>query len=215
MTLLDKERLIPSPVERIGQLIPKGKLTLVLGLGGTGKSTSILKALIQDNIKPIWFNFDESETPLDISMIDCFSGKYCLNFIFGKYDDVKNKTIVIDTYERLWEKFINLNKQKAKSDRMTSEELKIYLVNYLEHNCKINNNTIIVIAHSKEYVGKDGIFTDNETLVRRAYEVIAIEVKVSTSKKEIQNGNAETQYTYVKKGRGYTGKRVIINWMID
>jgi len=216
MTLMDKDRLVLSPVKRLAEVFPENKVTLVLGLPGSGKTTSVLKALKQDGIKPIWFNYDHSDTVIDTSNdVDMFDGEYVPYFINGEIDDIKNRVIVIDTYERMWEQLEFRNMQKEKEFRLTRVELQHSIVTLLEKVSEQNNNTIIVIAHPEEYVGRDGIFKDNPTLARRAYEILSFEKRLSTSIKELKAGNAETNFMYIKKGRCYTGKTTFIDWMRD
>ena len=213
MTLLDKDRLVIKPVERIATLIPKNKVTLVLGLPGTGKSTTILKALIEDGIKPIWFNMDESDTPLDtVNDIDMFDGKYVLDFINGRFTDLTGSVVVLDTYERMYEMVEYSNNLKEPKDHKTKDKLQMSLVHALEARAK-EGITVIVIAHPEEYVGRDGIFKDNPFLARRAYEIISFETKISHSLKDLKSGKATTNLLYLKKARNYTGETTLINWM--
>jgi KaiC/GvpD/RAD55 family RecA-like ATPase len=215
MTLLNKDRLVIKPVERIATVIPKDRVTLVLGLPGTGKSTTILKALIEDGIKPIWFNMDESDTPLDtVNDIDMFDGEYVLDFINGKFTDLAGSVVVLDTYERIYEMIEYNNSLKEPGDKLSKEKLQASLVHALEDRAK-EGITVIVIAHPEEYVGRDGIFKDNPSLARRAYEIVSFETRLSTSMKEMANGKGVTNLMYLKKARNYNGKTILINWMRD
>ena len=214
MELMKKDRLKIEPVKRIAGVFPEGKVTLVLGLPGTGKTTSTLKAFIRDGIKPIWFNYDMSDTVIDTEKdVDMFDGEHVIDFLNGEIDDIKDRVVIIDTYERLWELVSAEDKLRKKTYRRTKEEMQHLIVNLLEKRCEMDGNTIVVIAHPTEYVGRDGIFNDNPTLARRAYELISLEVKLSTSIKDLKAGTAATRWTYIKKARCYSGKTSIQDWM--
>jgi hypothetical protein len=215
MKLMNKDRLMISKINRIAEVIPESKLTLVLGLPGSGKTTSVLKALVGQGIKPIWFNYDESDTPLDTEKdIHMFNGEYALDLVLGNIEDLKDEVILIDTYERFWEQFIHWNLSKDRKDRYTTDELKHLLVNLLETRCK-EGLTVLVLAHPEEYVGRDGIFKDNPVLARRAYEIISFETRLSTSVKELRAGNGTSHFMYLKKARAFTGNTTYMNWMRD
>jgi hypothetical protein len=209
-------------VDRIGTVFPKNKLTLVLALPGSGKTTTTLKALIADNIVPIWFNLDYSDTTANKDKIEQFDDTYLMDLLLLKIEDVKDRVILIDTYERLEEVVIHyLIDSKTP---LPKDEVKRYIVNKLEELAD-SGVTVIVLAHPEDYVGRDGIFNDNIFLPRRAYEVISMETKLSTStqvlkgEKKLKGTNkleeSTSYFTHIKKGRAYDGPRVIHNWMRD
>lgn len=141
-----------------------------------------------------------------------FKGDYILDFILSNIGDLKDEIVLIDTYERFCEQFMQWNLSKDRKDRYTSEELKHLVVNLLEERCK-KETTVLVLAHSEEYVGRDGIFKDNPVLTRRAYEIISFETRLSTSVKELKVGNRTSNFIYLKKARAFTGKTTYLNWM--
>lgn len=51
MKLMNKDKLMITKINRIAEVIPEKRLTLVLGFPGSGKTTSILKALVKQGIK--------------------------------------------------------------------------------------------------------------------------------------------------------------------
>jgi predicted ATP-dependent serine protease len=188
-----------TPYKRIGGLIPENRLTLVTGLPGSGKSFSLLKFLNQEKIKPIYFNLDEDASLLTMDAIFP-DPKHLSDFLDSKITDLKGHTIVIDTYQRVVDLIADKGNTKEFQESFTNNLLKISK----EEEC-----TIIVIGHPEDYVGKDSIFKDNQSLVRNCHEHIHLDVILPRGK-TVTN----TVYrTFIKKGRGITGERIIENWM--
>jgi len=208
MTLLNKERLMIETVDRIG-VFPKNKVTLMLGLPGVGKSTTAIKELQHHGVIPIWFNLDHSDTTADKDKIDMFDDKYLSDLLMCKIGDIKGRVVVIDTYTRL-DSYVR-DEMSAYTDGV---DIQKFIVNRLELLAN-SGVTVIVLAHPEDYVGRDGIFKDNPLLARNCYELITIETRISTAKKELESGNAISYYTYIKKGRNYKGDTFITNWMRD
>ena len=202
MKLFDENQLILEPTERIGGLIPKNKLTLFTGLPGTGKTYSLIKFLNENQIEPIHINLDNSEIG---SLKAYMFGEYVLsNLIELKYTDIQNQVIILDTYQRVADHF-----------NIYTEQSKIKIVEQLEKMVKHYNSTIIVIGHPEDYVGKDSIFKANNYLVRNCYEHLHLEKQITSSTKNKITTKTTNYYLYVNKGRGYTGDRIIPNWMRD
>ena len=198
MKYMDKKQLTIEPVDRIGGLFPKNKITLLTGLPGTGKSYSTIKFLNKNNIVPIYFNLDHSEIGnLESDMFDNNDLVELMNSE-NKYTDLENKVIVIDTYSRL-------ESLTEKRDRE--------LVDLLESLVETYNFTLIILAHPEDYVGRDSIFKDNTTLVRNCYEHIHLEAKITSSTKNKETTITVMHIMYVKKGRSYIGDRTVIDWM--
>lgn len=196
MKLLQKKRLEVTSIERIGGLIPVGKLTLVTGLPGSGKSYSTIKFLNSHGIRPIYFNLDETEIgELDTEM---FGSEDLMDLLNFNYTDLSDQVIILDTYTRV-EHISNLSKEEL-AERL--EQLSIYY-----------NATIILIAHPEEYVGKDGIFKDNITIARNCYEFLHLEKNISSSTSKGTTTKTSSFWLYINKGRGYSGDRIIENWM--
>jgi predicted ATP-dependent serine protease len=188
-----------KPYNRIGGLIPENKLTLITGLPGTGKSYSLLKFLNQEKIKPIYFNLDEDASLQTMDAIFPVS-EHLSDFLDSKITDLKGHTIVIDTYQRVVDLIAKKGNTKEFQESFTKNLLEI---------SKKEKCTIIIIGHPEDYVGKDSIFKDNQSLVRNCHEHIHLDVILPRGKTV-----TEVVYrTFIKKGRGFTGERIIENWM--
>lgn len=186
---------------RIGNVIPRNKLTLLTGLPGTGKSFTLLKFLNKENIKPILFNLDEDPelNKMDIISIDPV---HLPNLIAGDITDLKGHVIIIDTYQRMYELL---------SPNGNTEAFQIKITTKLLNLCDTEDCTIIVIGHPEDYVGKASIFKDNQTLVRNAHEHIHFDCILPTGK-----NRADVLYRmFIKKGRGIGGTQMFDNWLRD
>ncbi len=159
---MDYKRLVIEPVERIGNVIPKNRVTLVTGLPGTGKSYSIGKFLNENDIKPIYFNLDATE--IGDLKVDMFGGEALVELAmkYNDFKDLKDKTIVIDTYARFEELM------SAHLD--TSALVEGRVVQLFENITKKYKCTLIVIGHTEDYVAKDSVFNANKALSRNTYE---------------------------------------------
>ena len=208
MKFMDRERLVIEPVERIGNIIPKNRVTLVTGLPGTGKSYSIVKFLNKNSIEPVYFNLDA--TALGDLKADMFDGKDLRELFAGrnKFEDMKDKVIVVDTYARFEELLFSVIPPE-KSKILTNESIVSLLEGFInKYQC-----TIIIIGHPEDYVGKDSIFKDNPALVRHCYEHLHFEKKITSATVKKINTITEHHILYITKGRAYTGERIIHHWM--
>lgn len=191
------------PIKRVADVIPVKKLTLLHGIQGSGKSYSLLKALNSVSIIPIHINLDHS-TGLDKLKAHNVAEKFLRDFIDKVFDKnaFKETYVIIDTYTRLdgWLKSTNPN--------LTNQEIFTLIEGLQKYYIDI---TIIVIGHTMPFVGRDGIFTDNPTLVRGVEEELFLEKQQYKSTK---SSPARSEYTlHIQKGRGYKGQRTIVNWM--
>ncbi len=177
---------------RVADLYPLNELTLLHGLAGSGKSYSCIKSLNEHQVVPIHINLDETAGLDELKTINV--GYDFLKNI-NKITDLKDEVIIIDTYTRLVQ---NLGKLK---------ETKIS--EYLESLTKFG--TIIVIGHTSDFVGRADIFRDNRTLVNNSAEVMWLE---NTKYKATKIQSAYIDYNlHIIKGRGYSGSKIIENWM--
>ncbi len=195
MKLSDFTILDPVAPEFIGELVPKNRLTVLHGLQGSGKTYSLIKMLNNEAIIPIYIDLDHTD---GISRLDYVrvSAKLIHTVLLKGLDmsELENRVIIIDTYSRLHE---ILSKSK------TNEEI----LRWLEALVNKYKITLIVVGHTKNFIGKDGVFTDNESLVRGCSEELFLEkAKYKKTTKE----KAKIVYTlHVNKGRGNGGARQI------
>ncbi len=205
MKFMDRKRLVIEPVERIGNIIPKNRVTLVTGLPGTGKSYSIVKFLNKNSIEPVYFNLDA--TALGDLKANMFDGKDLWELLqkSNSFEDLDNKVIVIDTYAR-FEELAFATIKKEDHHQLTKERI----VETLENLTKKYNCTVIMIGHPEDYVGRDSIFKDNPALIRHCYEHLHFETVVTNKKNEEK---ADRHIMRIKKGRVYFDERVFLNWM--
>lgn len=185
---------------RIGNIIPKHKLTLLTGLPSTGKSFSLLKFLQSQSIKPFVFNLDEDPSLIQFPTIGMSSDKDLLKgFLEGQVTDLDNEVIVIDTYSRM---IAELGLANTKEDQRMITDTLLNL-------CKTHGYTIIIIGHPEDYVGRSSIFNDNQSLVRDSHEHLHIDKIISSGSKPIP----PLYRFYINKGRGMGGTQIIDNWM--
>ena len=193
MSLLDnfiytKEK----PVKKIGGLIPVGKTTLLHGRSGCGKTYSILRFLIENDIEPVFIDFDYNDEYDDMNILHIDGHKLGTSIKEGTTavkavaKALKGKTVVIDTYA------------KAKE----------YLS--VENLCSIfdeNGITTIVIAHTTYYSGKPPEPGCDEVFANHVGCRLLLEHTVKKTKCET--------HLYIEKLRGYTGSEIIRDWMRD
>ena len=185
---------------RIGNIIPLNTLTLLTGLPATGKSYTLLKFLNSQDIKPLYFNLDEDPALLEFKSDMSADITLLYKVLAGEFSDVEGRVIVIDTYQRLQELF-KTPATKEGQEAITAK---------LQEAIKEIGCTIIVIGHPADYVGKSSIFTDNPSLVRNCHEHIHIDKILSTKKDSVPSYR-----TFINKGRGAGGTRIIEAWMRD
>ncbi len=195
--------------ERISKIFPKGKVSLILGLPGSGKSTSTIKALTEDDIEPVYFNLDETEVGDNIQLKNMFGEEQLVDFMFGNYEDIRNQVVVIDTYIRVEHHMLG---RKLKDGTEITKDI---LVEMFETLSKKYNLTLIILAHPQDYASREGIFIDNPLLARNCYEMMYLEHSYTKGTGKDRGKIFENFILYIKKGRGYTGEMVIHNWMRD
>lgn len=180
--------------EFIAELYPKGQLTVLHGTYGSGKSYSVIKSLNKAGITPIYVNLDNTA---GLSELNFYNVHAKFLYEIGDVTDVtKDSVLIIDTYTRVSELF-------------DSKYTDIDIANALEE--LTDYCTVIVIGHTADFVGKDGIFRDNPVLVRNSAETLWL------SKTELKRTSTlpdRVEYSlHVNKGRGNGGPKVITNWM--
>lgn len=188
---------IPEPLEVLADVFPVNSLTLLHGIQGCGKSYSTIKALNSDNITPLYIAV-ENTTGLDELKLDYISPEILKVMIEKKdIEEIEGRVVIIDTYTRL---------HGALSGKLKDNEI----VDMLEGFIDKYSITLIVIGHTRAFVGKDGIFDDNKFLPRNCTEELFLEKAVYKATKAQP---ARIEYNlHVNKGRGRGGSRIIPNW---
>jgi len=179
----------------IAEIYPKNRLTLLHGTYGSGKSFSVIKSLNRAKIEPLYVNLDET-AGLDNLKFTNLNHSFLTALINNEIEDIGiDNIIIIDTYTRLQEQYTD-EKEIAK----ILESLTRY-------------GTIIVIGHTADFVGKDGIFRDNPILARNSAETLWLE---KTEYKATRTRESYIDFNlHINKGRGNGGSRLIKNWMRD
>ncbi len=202
---LDEYIVKVAPMKRIGEVFAKNQLNILHGIQGSGKSYSCIKALNMDGIVPVHVNLDASAGLEDLVTynVEMEFLRNFLNLQFKK-DFFKDQVILLDTYIRLEHAIFSRGRITTKNGvfRLLEDTQKHY-----------QGITIIVIGHTQPFVGRDGIFNDNLSLVRGAAEELWLEklnfkgtIKVKPHSKYV---------LHICKARGFNGDRDIPNWMRD
>lgn len=199
-----KEYIVPEPkpVELIAGLYPKGKLVLLHGKQGSGKSYSCLKSLNEDAIVPVYIDLEESGGLNKLNKVQT-NGRLLVDmWKLEEVGSIEGKVVIVDTYTRL-------KGMLESADSVDSSDKGI--VDKLEQICKYYKITLIMIGHTRNFVGKEGIFDDNKILPRNASEELFLE---KASYKATKKDKAHNRYTlHVCKGRGNGGAKMIEDWM--
>ena len=198
MQVLTMSNAILTPIPRIGDIIPIGKLTLLTALPGSGKSYSLLKFLNLNQVKPVMFNLDQDAALQQFDTYHFIEPDLLREVLNGEATDLKDTVIVIDTYVRLLD---------VLGVPENTKEIQIQIAQQLEKLCSFYQCTIIIIGHPEDYVGRSSIFKDNQYLVRCAEEHIHIDKILSTKK-----GTQPEYRMYINKGRGL-GCKIFDDWM--
>ncbi len=186
-----------TAMEKIGDLIPKNKITLLHGRSGSGKTMSILKYLISHGIEPIFIDFDSNDEYDEMEIVH-IDGYEFMEHMVDKdknkrmLQELKNECIVIDTYALL---------QSYLDDKKPEAQISKLLNIFTKHDI-----TSIIVAHTIYYSGKPAepdvpfIFA-NHVACR-----LHLHNEVKKTKTEV--------YLEVEKLRGMDSK-IIQNWMRD
>jgi len=197
--------------ELLGNLIPKGKITLLHGASGSGKTYSLLKFLNSNYIEPYFIDFDDNTIYKDKFKFIHIDGYKLVNHLFNKEsindlsNILRNKVVVIDTYA------LANNAIRAKKEEYNID------INYgVDNLCKTLQSfevTVIILAHTKYYAGKqqepDCSFVFANHVACRLHLVNIEKIDSRTKDKQIKR----TSYLEIEKLRGYDGERIIKDWM--
>ncbi len=188
-----------STMNYIADYFPEHALTLLHGKQGSGKSYSTLKAFNDIGIEPLFIAVEDTTGLGDLKK-HYLSESLLTNMINEKsIKGLDNKVVIIDTYSRLHEQLHN----DGYSD--------LEILQLFESMIERYNITLIVIGHTRNFVGKDGIFDDNTMLARGVAEELFIEKTVYKATSKIL---ARVEYNlHVVKGRGTGGTKIVPNWM--
>lgn len=192
---------LPS-YNRIAGIFPIAGVTLLVGGVGCGKTYSTMKALIQANEKPYWFNMDHVNLSPDFSDTDfnmCVDNVDITDFIQSQNPQVPvdMKVLVIDTYTQLNILIEDPVAIATGLDRIARKGV-----------------AVIVLAHPEAYQNKTTVvFKENRFLMGNCHEyceLVHLPPKAGTKLKPSTKDNY--QLTLVK-GRMYQGINPIDNWM--
>ena len=182
--------------EFIGSVFRNGKIGVLYGTSGVGKTISAIKAVNADNEKPILLDFDDNDSPEvngceyyhinGFDIIDRTSGVGVKMDI----DFPKDKVYIVDT----WSVF---------SSQFDSEHDAMKALEYIRD---LTDGTIVIIDHNKDIATKKDIPMMDEELVNHLGFKLYLE---EGTKKEPE------PTLVVKKLRGYSGDRRIYAWMRD
>jgi len=192
----------PAPVTLIADLYPKGKLTLLHGRQGSGKSYSCMKSLNEVGVHPVYVDLEQSGGLDKLKKIQTGKDLFLDMWNLKDIEDLADNVVIIDTYTRLTGILEDIGGIDMEDK---------FISNKLEEICKYYKITLIVIGHTRNYVGKDGIFDDNNILPRNVDEELFLE---KSSYKATKTKQAHHKYTlHVCKGRGNGGAKLIDDWM--
>jgi len=193
-SLFDYEIKEYDMVELIANVFRKGKIGIIYGESGVGKTISTIKALNAANEKPILLDFDDNDSPesnnceyihIDgLKIID--NGKLNL-----KIEYPKSRIYIVDTWKSFNSNFGNEN------DAMLA----------LEQLIDLTGSTIIIIDHNVDIASKQDIPMMDGSLVNHLG--FKLWLRVGKDKEKCRN------VLEIKKLRGYSGNKSIKDWMID
>ena len=180
-----------TTMEKIGDLIPKGKTTLLHGRSGCGKTLSILKYLINHEQEPYFIDFDSNDEYNDMGIVHVDGYKFVDMAAKDKniIDIFSNKVVVIDTY-------VKANQTLKAQDVMDIHSLIDGLTD--------RGSTVIVIAHTSYFSGKPAEPDVDVVFANHVACRLHLHNEVKQTKTNI--------YLEVEKLRG-TDSKMIKNWM--
>ncbi len=186
---------VEENVDRIDGLFPVGKVTLLYGAIGSGKSYMALSIMSEQGVVPYYINLDATGG-LDEFEKHQLDEDFIVPLFEGRADDVvRGSVVIIDTYTKLMDHphFRNL----------TDEQI----VARFEELAVCAGVTLIIIGHAEEFVGSSNIFQSNVPLQRSVYESILINKKHREKTREYKKGF----YFDVRilKGRGIGGAQEV------
>lgn len=196
MLIMEQPELKILQYSRIGEIIPKNEVTIVVGLPSVGKTHTLIKFLNSELIEPIVINLDESPHDSSLKSIS-IAGKHVLDL--HKYTDLKDKVVIIDTYQLMMDEFGYSNTEQEQ--KAISKELVA-----IAHEKQV---TLIILCHTADFASKEGIFIDNPFLVRDCAEQLIMQSKQTNKAQD----NTVSYSTTVKKARGIGGTFILDNWM--
>jgi len=173
-------------ITMVGKVFRENGINLIYGESGVGKTVSSVKALNKENLIPILLDFDDNDSPIsqNIEFIHINGTKYIKNKSTATIPT--NTIVIIDT----WEMFL--------ANNGTIEDIK---------RIRNNNNTVIIVAHSKDIATKRDIPDIDPKYSNHFASKLFLEYKPKTTKAD------ESFNLIIKKLRGYKGSRIIKNWM--
>lgn len=198
-------------IDIIGKVFPKGKIGLLYGESGIGKTTTAIKMLNSEGIEPILVDFDDNPSPADMKTnhipIDGFK---LINHDHNekKLDIPSDAVIIVDTYA--YSRVASVVKDK---DGNTIDRFEGFIAGLN----KSGSNTIIIVAHNKEYATEKSIPDADAIWVNHlGFKLWLHEDKVEKPQDNLTGRikRLPAVVLTIKKLRGYTGSRdIFIRWL--
>jgi hypothetical protein len=183
--MLNHKQTAYMPISMIADVFVKGKINLLYGESGCGKTYSTLKALNSNGITPILLDLDNNLPPEEIDLqFEHLNGVVIVKKFMKNNDSiniVSDSVVIIDT----WQMFASITDND---------------ISFLEA-LKAKGNTIIVIAHAKDIATKKDIVDMESSIANHMDCKLFLERRKSSVD------------LIIKKLRGYTGPMTITNWM--
>ena len=179
-------------LEKIGDLIPKGKVTLIHGRSGCGKTLSIIKYMENQNVEPYFIDFDSNDEYDDMKLthIDGYKLIDKMKYDNSVIDAFKNQVVIVDTY--------------AKAEQIMNSSNDIGDIHSFIDALIDRGNTVIAIAHTAYYSGKPAEPMVDAMFANHVACRLHLHNEVKQTKTSI--------YLEIEKLRG-TDSKIIKNWM--
>ena len=183
--------------EKVAGLFPKGKISLLYGDSGLGKTVSTVKALNAVGVVPILYDFDDNPVSDEVNCeYILINGENTLvrdgdttDFRDDNFEVPRERVFIIDT----WSSF---------SEWFSSER---DAISFIKRNFIRNNNTVIIIGHAKDIATRRDIPMMDEVIANHLASKLWLREPRAKEK-------AEKRVLEVKKLRGSNINR-IAGWM--
>ena len=182
-------------MDKIGDLIPRGRTTLLHGRSGSGKSYSMLKYFKECGVVPVFIDFDHNEEYNSSDIVHIYGPKLA-DDLFGDdkelagsiLKELVDRVVVIDTYAMTKLHLESVKKVHSFIDALND-----------------NGCTVVVVAHTAYYSGKPAEPDVDMVWANHVACRLHLHNEVKKTKIDI--------YLEVEKLRGYKGPALIYKWM--